>query len=310
MIALPEDDSKPVFAWLPVAYHSGDITPGATRTSQVPTGSSFFSSDALGEKQTKAERLLVRGNTGSGQLFDPSVSLIHRDYFMDASPNQCVASLLGKDVAVNWRGPLFITAAVKNVQIDIDTTTFSIALSALRDFTSRMLNGPAWDADPTPPKKTKGVKFNSTAPFIEEVDVPLKHPAFKSGTPLPTMDMMRYPVKTYKYSAPSETPSNQSAPTSATAPFDATWLRLCLEPASPNFARPPASFLDDGASVIAVSAMKKPIDMRLLSLAVTYMKSVFGNVSDMDEQARVLFLQAADHEIAALAQLAQAVGMA
>lgn len=279
-ILLPEDESKPTFHWMQAEFKSvGDVlasqggsstkanhehTDGSTVT-YVPAGEKLFGGEVM------AYTDLVTDTCGGGRLLDHDLVLYHLKSSTDCALSASVAAMVGASAARHWRGPLAIVAcdrsesgeATPTTIVDIDLSGFTLALNRI------VHNHTGKDV---PIQKTRGLKLNILAPFIEEIQVPLKHPVFKSGQVLPITQLTKTPVLAYKYSTSTTTATTTAFGKSAAnpahnpynIPLDTAALRICLDPCSPDFGKVPTSFHDDSASVLLACADRMPCFTRTL----------------------------------------------
>lgn len=251
VILLPADETKPKFVWMPVRVGEdsaailrggGIITPKNSHGS-VTTGTALMQMD-IGHESPRTSVTLM----------------LHRKNLLGSGPNKCLASMVGSAFASRWRGPLAICAYDLSSQghpmsaSDIDIFAFTLALHHLAYCHQGCL--PTTDsASFTPIQKIQGLKVNVTAPFLEQVDVPVQHPVFKSGSALPITERLLSHVRTYKY--PASNTKDGSVPdvhdgTTDPAFPDIAPLRVCIDLSSTDFGKIPDSFHDDGASVLIV----------------------------------------------------------
>ena len=272
-ILLPEDGDKPHFIWLPVktkdklgstiqdtyathpAHPSHDFgvpdrdeQPGScTPTNPNPTGDAGRDSGIL---------VLVCNKLRSGELLDHSITMLFRRNKHKYRPNQCLKKLVKKNFdAAMFRGPLIICAMSK-VKIpmftyDIDTSSLTLALDAIIGVAP-----PGVKAEHT--KKINAVRANSAPPYLETIQVPKRHPIFKTGKTSEISRVMGMSLVTWTYptgtTAEASPSSSSAAPNTTTAPApppsDAKVLHLDLDPTSPNFRYVPQSIQADNRRML------------------------------------------------------------
>lgn len=261
VILLPADESKPKFLWMP--------TQAVGNSPAVLDGNDIIAPRGSSTSATAAP--LWKEFSDSENLPKSASLVLHRRYTTDCAPNKCVASMLGSAVACRWRGPLVICTMLYDHQGghgtagDIDSSAFTFALHLMAHYHSGKY---------MPIEKTRGLKISVSAPFIEEIDVPLKHPVFKSGSPMPIMEKLCWPTHTYKF--PAADVQTGSVPETSgntnNTPADLAPLRVCIDPSSVDFGRVPNSFLDDNASVLVARADKSKCDTHLILMVITLIR--------------------------------------
>lgn len=281
VILLSEKADKPVFAWVPVKLRTlpfagendRNIRLTMAQFESLPRGACLEEQDFF-DGEYAPSVVLVNETVGGGKLLGHSLFLDHLDEFMNRAPNPSLASLVGKPVAERGCGPLMIfdSGRVKHddpIDLrDFDLSGFTLALNRIVHHHS---------GKDIPIMKTKGLKLNSSSPSVEEVDVPLKHPAFRSSQTIPMLEMMRLSVLTYKYPAKSSSAGDTKPddPPHAVPTFDAAVLRLCIDTSSPDSGKIPPSFHDDTSSILLGRADRMPCRVRPFVVIVKYIKERF-----------------------------------
>lgn len=214
-IVLPEHSSKPFFKWLPVPegsdaraarylekevdandrHRQGIDTSEETSVPNrdgvesdiVPDIDEIYGPDAPHRDFVE----VVPGTSGSGELLDHNIHVWMISPVPTVRPNPFLARHRGKDAAPRFRGEIIIVAMTKDSTIsepgwtlDADTRHLTLALDGVAEMSKRMELMLAYFTTPKDAKKLKGVKVNVTEPFIESVDIPVRHPVFRSDNSL------------------------------------------------------------------------------------------------------------------------------
>ena len=199
---------------------------------------------------------LVCGKTGSGELLDHSIRLLHLESFFHLQPNMCLARLAGMDLASRYRGPLALIGLTKVVDpchtVSLDTRDLTLGLDGLIECGRKSRFGFAYFCMPPLPKKHPGVRVIVTAPSMEDVMVPVRHPIFtNAGNVPPLAELAGMKIRSWQYSGISTT----SAPADLQHTFTDDWkyIYLCIDTNSPDFGRIPATILKEGANMLVTA---------------------------------------------------------
>lgn len=139
---------------------------------------------------------LVVGEKGKGELLDHSIYATGQPKFLShgSTPNRCIQSLTdGK--GSDFYGNLIIygksKVASSTVCLDLDTNDLTLALDSLIEYQKRIIPGMGPLLGPKSQQKVTGVKIERSDDLghdgmplwdFKEVQVPMEHPIFSSGS--------------------------------------------------------------------------------------------------------------------------------
>ena len=293
-IFFPELGDKSHFIWLPVeaksesygqskelltinaAPYSADL---GVPEKDVHAASCLPSEDGpLGKFDVDTSAmLLVCGKLRCGELLDHSIVMLARRDLMKRGPNKSLERLIKQPVnRAMFRGPLIFIGMNKvklpKYTVDLDTTALTLGMDAIVSL------APAGTV-PYHAEKVQAVKVNYTpTPFLEQLEVPKRHPVFKSGKKCEVADLHITPLQLWFYPADSEKTDSTDSSTSApdAPPFDTKVLHLCVDPTSPDFGHVPASMQADKRSILVA----QPPNNLELGLDVDYLCKLGKNYEE------------------------------
>lgn len=141
---------------------------------------------------------LVMGRQGRGQHLDNGIIMAYRDAFMlDRSEyNHSFDYMTGGKADRIWMGPILLYSTNKVVEFDechdLHASDLTISLEAITHFKGHLNN-----MTMKPREKIIGVKVNPSAPYFEEVKIPLQHPIFSVGATSEISQKFFVPLRTY-----------------------------------------------------------------------------------------------------------------
>lgn len=198
---------------------------------------------------------LVCGRKGPGQLLGHSIVMMMREDRAGCAPNQCLSRLIG-DVASSVRGFILLLRQTKAANptstFDIHSSDFTLTIDGLIDY-ARTINKSKSLAVADYRKKLLIVKISQSPLRFEHVQVPTRHPVFKTGKLYGVTDLLKSPIRMFKYpvgtaAAIDDDPGHKHHTMSLSA------FCLTVDPHSPNFAKTPATYTDHGGPVLLVCA--------------------------------------------------------
>lgn len=269
-IFLPEHEDKPILLWLPVecageegdeyvdeapkdvSHELGVPSDERNKKSVMPAPNNVI----LESGSPKAMYLsLVHDNKGCGELLDHSIVMMIRQDQPDCAPNQCL-SRLAPGAGFNIRGPVVFLrhtrAADPPSTLDIRTSDFTLAINGIIELGKPTSSGKNLDvADHR--KKVLGVKISQDPLRFEHVEVPRRHPVFKTGKLYGITDVLKSPIRMFKYPV-GTAPAIDDDPGHKHHTMSLNALCLNIDRHSPDFAKIPAAFTDHLSPVLLVCA--------------------------------------------------------
>ena len=202
-------------------------------------------------------QMLVCGKMGGGELLDHSIRLMVREDFTECGPNKCLERLLGREMALRFRGPVLFIRMTKvedsAYTLDIDSTDFTLALDGLVEFAKKRTDPVAYFANGGPqPKQVPSVLANKSMPYYQETKTLRSNELFTTGELSALPDELGLPLRTHTCSS-----VGSAFDTSAQSPaLSVAYLHISIDPTASDFGTIPASIKYNTASVLIVNSNK------------------------------------------------------
>lgn len=280
-ILLPKVDDKPTLVWLAVEHDDRVDSANATEASVgsssglgVPTHNDKISlvirtadNTILGGRSPQNNYVpLVFNLDHAGKQLDYNIVIMKREDQESGRPNPCLTRLCG-DVGSRFRGSIVLLrqykAAEPTLTCDVTAGDLTPGLVGLWDCGNQLS---AIDDFLDPRVKVVGIRVFQNPQRLEEVQVSIRHPAFKSGTLFEATAIVNWPIRMYKHLIGTAAPTRTSTKGDQTE-IALEVLGMCVDPASHAFGGDSVSFPFDERPVLLVNAEGRHLTLSDLELS-------------------------------------------